>query len=166
MSIQPGVGILIDFIVALILIFSFIGGLKEGEVKAFFSLLALIIALPLAGLFYVYISSWLVFMQDSNWRNILAFLMMLGIIMVILLFIFMLPRHLLEKIWNGGFFWSFLGGILGLLNSAVGLVVLVTLIEANPAADWARDVTLASNILNWLVSNLNPVVFLLPEALR
>ncbi|MCX6004724.1 MAG: CvpA family protein [Chloroflexi bacterium] len=166
MSIQPGVGILIDFIVALILIFSFIGGLKEGAVKAFFSLLALIIALPLAGLFYVYISSWLVFMQDSNWRNILAFLLMLGIIMVILLFIFMLPRHLLEKIWNGGFFWSFLGGILGLLNSAVGLVVLVTLIEANPAADWARDVTLASNILNWLVSNLNPVVFLLPEALR
>ncbi|MDD5311980.1 MAG: CvpA family protein [Dehalococcoidia bacterium] len=166
MDVQPGVAIFVDFIVALILIFSFIGGLKEGAVKEFFSLIALIIALPLAGFFYGYLSSWLTFMQDSDWRNIIAFLLMTGIITVILIFIFILPRHLLDKIWSGGCIWSIAGGLIGLVNSAVGLVVLVTLVEANPNAGWARDITLASNILNWLISNLNPVVQLLPEALR
>jgi len=166
MDVQPGVAIFTDFIVALILIFSFIGGLKEGAVREFFSLVALIIALPVAGYFYGYLATWLTFMQDSNWRNIIAFLLMTGIITVILILIFMFPRHLLEKIWSGGCIWSVAGGVIGLVNSAVGLVVLVTLVEANPTAGWARDITLASNILNWLMSNLSPVAQLLPEALR
>jgi len=40
----------VNILAVLALFFSFIGGLKEGAVKNFFSLIALIIAIPIAGL--------------------------------------------------------------------------------------------------------------------
>ena len=162
MSIPAGVGILVDIIIAFILIFSFLGGLKEGAAKEFFALLALIIALALSGVFYGYVSSWLAFFSDATWRYFVGFLLTVGIIMIILYLVFMIPRNLLEKVWNGGIIWNVLGGVFALLNSAIGLTVLVALLEAFPVLEWLSDVFLASNILNWLVSKLSYITLLIP----
>jgi len=69
-------------------------------------------------------------------------------------------------VWHGGFIWSLVGGLFNLINSAIGLVVLVTLVEAYPVFDWLNDAFLSSNILNWLISHLGSVLQLLPESIR
>ncbi|MCX6006469.1 MAG: CvpA family protein [Chloroflexi bacterium] len=154
MQVPAYVGTIVDITVVLILIFSFIGGLKGGAVKEFFKLLAFIVAIPLTGVFYGYVVSWFSFVGDSTWRTFLAFLLTMGIIMILLLLIFWLPRHLLEKVWNEGFFWSLLGGVFGILHSALGLVLLVSLIDIYPVLPWLDDLFISSNVLNWLVNTL------------
>lgn|GEM_PF-372177 len=161
MQVPAYVGTIVDIIVVLILIFSFIGGLKGGAVKQFFGLLAFIIAIPLTGVFYGYVVSWFSFVGDSTWRNLLAFLLTMGIIMILLHLIFWLPRHLLDKVWNEGFFWSLLGGVLGLLNSALGLVLLVSLIDIYPVLPWLDNIFASSQVLNWLVNTLGVFIMTL-----
>jgi hypothetical protein len=51
MDVPASMGIIIDVIIALVLIFSFLGGLKDGAVKKFVGLLAFVIALALTGVF-------------------------------------------------------------------------------------------------------------------
>ncbi len=147
-------GTIVDIIAVLILIFSFIGGLKRGALKEFFGLLALIVAIPLASLFYGYVISWIFFVGDSVWRPFLAFLITMGIIMVLLLLIFWIPRHFLDNAWDAGFFWSLLGGIFAILNSALGLVLLVSLIDIYPVLPWLDDIFSSSQVLNWLVNTI------------
>jgi len=161
MQVPAYLGTIVDVIAVLILIFSFIGGLKGGAVKEFFGLLAFIIAIPLTGLFYGYVVSWFSFVGDSTWRTFLAFLLTMGIIMILLFLIFMLPRNLLEKVWDGGFFWSLLGGVLAILNAALGLVLLVSLIDIYPVLPWLDDIFTASHVLNWLVNTLGVFIMTL-----
>jgi len=161
MQVPAYVGTIVDIIVVLILIFSFIGGLKGGAVKQFFGLLMFIIAIPLTGVFYGYVVSWFSFVGDSTWRTFLAFLLTMGIIMILLHLIFWLPRHLLDKVWNEGFFWSLLGGVLGLLNSALGLVLLVSLIDIYPVLPWLDNIFASSQVLNWLVNTLGVFIMTL-----
>jgi len=144
-------GIIIDLIVALILVFSFLGGLKEGAVKEIFGLLAFIVALSLTGAFTVYVLGWMSFAQDHLWRALLTFLVTMGIILVIIHLALLLPRHLLDNIWNGGCIWNALGGIFGVINSALGLVLMVILLRIYPVFGWLKDWLAASNILNWLI---------------
>jgi uncharacterized membrane protein required for colicin V production len=161
MQIPSYAGTIIDIIVALILIFSFIGGLRHGAIKEFFGLLAFIIALPLTGVFSGYVLPWFSFVNDSTWRAFLAFLVTMGIIIIILHLIFWIPRHLLEKVWNEGFFWSLLGGIFGALNSALGLVLLVSLLDIFPLSSWLNTVLATSGVLNWLVNTFGAFVLTL-----
>ncbi|MDD5647898.1 MAG: hypothetical protein PHY03_03085, partial [Dehalococcoidia bacterium] len=49
-------------------------------------------------------------------------------------------------------FWSVLGGIFSVINSALGLVLMVLLLGIYPVLDWLNDLLAASGILNWLVS--------------
>jgi uncharacterized membrane protein required for colicin V production len=161
MQIPAYVGTIVDIIVVLILIFSFIGGLKKGAINEFFGLLAFIIAIPLAGIFYGYVVSWFSFVGDSTWRPFLAFLLTMGIMMILLYLLFWVPRHLLEKVWNGGFFWSLLGGILGILNSALGLVLLVSLMDIYPVLSWLDDIFISSQVLNWLVNTFGAFIMTL-----
>jgi uncharacterized membrane protein required for colicin V production len=166
------VGIILDIIVVLVLIFSFIGGLRGGAIKEFCGLVAFIIALPLVGVFIGYISPWFNIVGDANWRAFLSFLVTMGIIILILYLLFWIPRHLLEKIWNGGFFWSLLGGIFGALNSALGLVLLVTLLDIYPLLGSFDSALNMSPVLNWLVGSfgafilslMHTVKFVLPYA--
>ena len=60
-------GWIVDIIVIIILILSFVGGLKDGAVKSFFSLLALVIAIPLTGLSYRLLATILSFLPGTNW---------------------------------------------------------------------------------------------------
>lgn len=151
-------GIIIDLIVALVLVFSFLGGLKEGAVRGFFGLLAFIIALSLTGAFTAYFLGWMSFVPDHLWRAFFTFLVTMGIITIILHLVLMLPRHLLDKVWNGGFIWNALGGIFGVVNSALGLVLMVILFDIYPVLNWLSDLLTASNVLNWLVSSFGSII--------
>lgn len=166
MDVPAGLGIIVDIIVALILIFSFLGGLKEGAIKEFLNLVAMLLALALVGFFMGFITTWFNFVPDVNWSSLLGFATTLLIILIVLGLLFWPLRSLVEKGWNGGALWSILGGIFGLINSAVGLVVLVRLFAVYPVFPWLNSVFLSSQILNWLVSNIGPLLFMLPAAFR
>jgi hypothetical protein len=73
---------------------------------------------------------------------------------------------LLEKVWNGGFFWSLLGGVLGTLNSALGLVLLVSLIDIYPVLPWIDDVFVSSQVLNWLVNTFGAFIMTLLKGIH
>jgi uncharacterized membrane protein required for colicin V production len=143
--------VLVDIIITLILIFSFIGGLKEGIIKELGSLIAFIIALPLTVIFFIYVSPWFSFIGNAGWRSLLAFLLTLGIITLIIMLLFWIPKHFLDKAWSGGFIWSLLGGLVGVLNSALGLVLLVNLMDIYPVFSIFNTVLHSSGVLNWLV---------------
>jgi uncharacterized membrane protein required for colicin V production len=161
MAVPTYAGIIIDLIVALILVFSFLGGLKEGAVKEFFGMLAFIIALAFTGAFMVYVLGWMSFAQDSLWRAFLTFLVTMGIILIVLNLALLPPRYLLDKVWNGGFIWSVLGGIFGVVNTALGLVLMVIILEIYPVLNWLSGWLAASNILNWLVSSFGSTIITL-----
>lgn len=161
MEFPATMGIIIDIIVALILIFSFLGGLKDGAVKELLGLLAFIIALPLSGLLTGFVSGWLSFVADNTWRTFLAFLLTMGILIILLHIIFWFPQKLLEKVWSGGLIWSILGGVFGLANAVLGLVLIVRLLQIYPVLTWLNDILDTSTILNWLASNFGGVISLL-----
>ena len=81
----------VDIIVIILLILGLLGGLKEGAVKAFSSLMAMYIAVFISGLSYGLLASLLAFLP-YNWSNFLGFFFTAGIISVILHFVFFIPR--------------------------------------------------------------------------
>lgn len=144
----------VDIIVALILLFSFLGGIKEGAVKSFFSLLTFLIALPLTGLSYHFIANLLSFLPGTNWENFFGFFITLAIITIILSLISLIPRKLIEKIWGGGILSRLIGAALSLFNAALGLAVFVLVLKAYPIFDWLESAVTSSTILTWLATNL------------
>jgi uncharacterized membrane protein required for colicin V production len=158
MAVPAYAGIIVDIIVALILIFSFVGGLRQGAVREFFGLLAFIIALAFTGAFMVYVLGWMSFAQDNLWRAFLTFLVTIGVILIVLHLALLAPRFMLDKVWNGGFIWSALGGIFGVVNTALGLVLMVVVLTIYPVLNWLSYWLAASNILNWLVSTFGTTI--------
>ena len=153
----------VNIVVAIILFFSFIGGLKEGAVKNFFSLLALIIAIPLAGLSYYLLAIILAFLPGTNWENFIGFFITLVIISIILHLIFFLPRKIVQKVWKKGTLHRLLGGALNLFNTSIGLVVFTLALQAYPISDWLARAIAGSSVLTWLVGFLSFVQTMLPE---
>lgn len=156
----------IDIIVALILLFSLIGGLKAGAVYGFFSLLILIIVILVTGAFYGYMASLLSFWPGEDWENFLGFLLTMVIASIIISLVLFIPRHFIGMAWKGGGFSSLLGGMFNLANSAIGLIVLVLLFQTYPVIPWLGDILAESIILTWLAGHLEFVRLLLPEAFR
>jgi hypothetical protein len=158
MSTSTIVGIITDIVIVLILIGSFIGGAKGGFFKGLVEVIAFIIALLVSGIFLDMVYGWLSFIGDTGWRSFLAFLLTMGIIIILVQLILWLPRHLLEKIWNSGFIFGLLGGILGFLNAALGLVLLVKLLGVYQVLPWLSSIFATSHVLNWLVSVFGPII--------
>jgi uncharacterized membrane protein required for colicin V production len=154
---------IIDIFVIIILILSFIGGLKDGAVKSFFSLLALIIAIPLAGLSYRLLATLLSFLPGINWENFIGFFITFGIIIAILHLIFLLPRKIIQKIWKKGCLFRLLGGFLNTFGAGIGMVVFTLLLRAYPIFDWLERWVSSSGVLMWLVKALGFVQSMLPE---
>ena len=157
---------LIDIIAAVILFFSFIGGLTQGAIKTFFSLLGLIIAIPAAGRFYPFFADLLSFINPSNWRNFIAFFVTLALAGIVLSFILYFPRKITEESWDDGVLFHLVGGFLNLLGAAFGILVLALVLSAYPVWDWLQQAFANSLIIQWLVNNLSFVQSLLPEMLR
>lgn len=158
--------VIVSIVAGLILFFSFIGGLKEGAVKSFFSLIALIIALPISGRYYQIIANLLSFLPGENWQNFIGFFITLAIASVILHFIFFMPRKMFQMLWSKGCLSSLVGGILNLFSSAVGLTMLTLVLLAFPVWGWLEEAVKQSGILNWLVINFSFVQTLLIDIAR
>lgn len=156
----------LDILVILFLILVLVGGVKDGAIKAGFSLVALIIAIPVAGASYQLITGWLSFFPGENWENFMGFFITLGIISAIMGLIFMIPRKIVKKIWRKGCVFRLLGGLLNLLNSFIGLTVFTLVLLAYPIIGWLADIVSKSAILMWLAESWGFVAAMLPEALR
>lgn len=156
----------VDIVVVVILILSFFGGLKEGAVKNFFSLAALLIAIPIAGRFYYLITNILAFLPGTNWEDFVSFFIALGIISVILHIIFLIPRKIVQKIWGKGGLFRLLGGVIGIFNTGIGLVLLTLALRAYPIISWLEENVANSSVLTWLVETLTFIQSMLPEVLQ
>lgn len=158
--------ILVDILAVIILIFSFLGGLKEGVVKHFFNLIVLIVAILVAGLYYHLMAVFLSFLPGTNWENFVGFFIALALVSVILHFIFLLPRKIIQKIWKKGALFRLLGGALNIVSAGMGMAVFALAVGAYPIFGWLERVVTTSNVLAWLVGHLSFVQAMLPEAFQ
>jgi uncharacterized membrane protein required for colicin V production len=158
--------IIVDILLTLVLIFSFFGGLKGGAVKGFFGLIGLLIALPVTGAMFRIVAVLLTFLPGENWENFFGFYITLAIVSIITFLIFLIPRKLLQAVWNGGLLSSLIGGIFGVISAAIGLAVFVFLVRTFPIMDWLVSVVNGSSVLTWMATYLNFVQFLLPEVFQ
>ena len=158
--------VIITIIAALILIFSFIGGLSQGLLKTFFSLVAFIVSVPIAGRYYSVLSEVLGFVHNRNWQNFLGFFIAMAIVSIVLSIIFYFPRKIMDKAWPREFWMRLVAGVLNLLAAAMGLVILATLVTVFPVWEWLRLAMADSSVFHWLTTHLTFVQSLLPAALR
>jgi uncharacterized membrane protein required for colicin V production len=156
----------VSIIAVIILILSFFGGFREGAVKQFFNLVALIIAIPLAGFSYHLIAALLSFLPGENWENFFGFFIALALISVILHLMALLPRRIVQKIWRRGLFFRLIGGALSVLNASIGMVVFTLALLAYPIFDWLERWVAGSSVLASLVEIFAFVQAMLPEVFQ
>ena len=157
---------LVSLFVLFILLVSVFAGLKEGAVKHFFNLVAVLIAIFIAGLFYHLIAGLLSFLPGENWENFISFFIAFGIVVAILQLGFFLPRRLINKIWKRGLLYRLLGGAMNAVNASIGLVVLALVLNAFPIFDWLARWVTGSSIMSSLVNVFGFIQALLPEVFR
>lgn len=148
------------------LLFSIVMGLREGAVKQLFTLLATLIAIPVAGVAYKGLANILSFIPGENWESFIAFFIMMAVVSIILYFAFIIPGRALKKAWQGGLFYCVLGAIFSLVNAAIGMVVFALVLNAYPIFDWLGRAVGGSDVVSFLVSVFGCVQAVLPEVLR
>ena len=156
----------VNVIAGIVLVFSIIGGIREGAVKQFFSLIALLVAIPVAGISYHLLAGILSFIPGENWENFISFFIMMAAVIVALHFIFLLPCRSFQKSWKNELLFRIIGAIFSLFNAAVGMVVFTLVLYVYPIFDWLEGAVSGSVILNWLVAHLSFVQGVLPEVFR
>lgn len=154
---------IVSLFVIFILIVSFLGGMKEGAVKNFFSFISLLIAIPLTGLSYGLIAAALSFLPGTNWENFVGFFITFAIFSVILFFIFLIPRKIIQKIWKKGCIFRLTGGVLNFVSSGIGMTVFALVLMAYPIFGWLERWVSGSGILMWVVSIYGFVSSMLPD---
>ena len=158
--------ILVDILAVIILILSFLGGLKEGAVKHFFNLIVLIMAILVAGLYYHLIAIFLSFLPGTNWENFVGFFIALALVSVILHFAILFPRKIIQKVWRKGALFRLLGGALNIVSASIGMVVFALTAGAYPIFGWLERAVTGSGVLTWLVELLSFVQAMMPEAFQ
>jgi uncharacterized membrane protein required for colicin V production len=153
-----------DIIISLLYVFVFIGGLKEGAVKSFFSLISLIIAIPVTGLLFHLLAGLFSFLHNDVWANFLGFVITFAVISIILALIFLIPGKLIGVAWSKGVLASILGGVFSIIGFSITLVLFTILIDAYPIWNWLANVLTGSQIINWLLHALGFIRFMLPAA--
>jgi uncharacterized membrane protein required for colicin V production len=156
----------VNLIAVLILILSLVGGLREGAVRQFFNLVALLIAIPLTGLSYHLLTNLLSFLPGENWGNFIGFFITLAIISVILHLIALLPRKIVQKIWRKGLFFRLLGGALNVVNASIGMAVFALVLSAYPIFEWLERWVAGSSVLMSLVNIFAFVQSMLPQVFQ
>ncbi len=153
----------VSLFVVFILLVSLLAGLKEGAVKHFFNLVAVLIAVFVAGLAYHLIAGLLSFIPGENWENFLGFFITFGIIIAMLHLGFLVPRRMIQKIWKRGLLYRLLGGALNVVDASIGLVVFALVLSAFPIIDWLARWVAGSSVMSFIVQIFGSVQALLPE---
>jgi len=154
---------LVSFFAIFVLIVSLLAGLKEGAVRHFFNLVAVLFAVYIAGLVYHLIVGLLSFLPGVNWENFIGFFITFAIVVALLHLAFFLPRRLLNKIWKRGLIYRLLGGALNAVNASIGLVMFVLVLNAFPIFDWLARWVAGSSVMSSLVSTFGFIQVLLPQ---
>lgn len=155
----------VDIVISILYVFIFIGGLKQGAIKSGFSLLSLIIAIPLTGLLYHFLTGAFSFLNNNIWANFLGFVITLVIISIILSLIFLIPRKLMGAA-NVGIISAIFGGLINIIGFSLALTLFVILIKTYPIWDWLVQVLSGSQIVIFLLKVSGFIRFMLPEAFR
>jgi uncharacterized membrane protein required for colicin V production len=158
--------IAVSVIAVLGLLFSIFMGLREGAVKQLFTLLATLIAIPVAGVAYEGLAGWLSFIPGENWEGFIAFFIMMAVVSIVLYFVFIVPGRALKKAWPGGLFYCVLGAIFSLVNAILGIVVFALVLHAYPIFSGLEQAVSGSPVVSGLVSAFGCVQAVLPEVLR
>ncbi len=158
--------VIVSIIAAILLFFSLIGGFRDGALKQGVSIISLLIAIPLTGLCYQWISTLLSFIPGTNWEHFLGFFITMAIIMVALYFIFLVPKRHFEKAWNEGPLFRMVGAALAFINTGIGMVLFALVLNAYPIFDWLQRAVSGSAVINWLDSWLGFVQYMLPSVFR
>jgi len=157
---------LVSLFVIFILLVSLLAGLKEGAVKHFFNLVAVLIAIFIAGLFYHLIAGLLSFLPGENWGGFIGFFITFAIVTALMHLAFLLPRRIIQKIWKRGLIYRLLGGVLNAVNASIGLVVFALVLNAFPIFDWLARWVTGSGVMSSLVNVFGFIQALLPEVFR
>jgi uncharacterized membrane protein required for colicin V production len=156
----------VSIIASLVLLFSIFGGMREGAVRQFFSLIALLVAIPVAGVSYQVLAGLLSFIPGENWENFIGFFIMMAAVSVALHFAFLLPTQFLQKAWKDRVLFWLIGAVFNIVNAAIGMVVFALVLDAYPIFDWLERAVSGSDVIAWLVSLLGCVQAVLPEVFR
>ena len=156
--------VIVSIIAVIILFFSLIGGFKNGALKQAVSIISLLVAIPLTGLCYHWLTSLLSFIPGENWEGFLGFFITMGIMMVAFYFALLIPRRHFEKSWSEGPLFRMVGAALGFFNTAIGMVLFAVVLNAYPIFDWLQRAVSGSAVISWLGSWLGFVPSWLPAA--
>ena len=151
----------VEVIVTILLVFSFIGGMFAGAVKAFFSFLALILSVLIAALCFQYLAAVLGFFSTGYWQGFFGFFIILLVVKIIFEILLFLPRQFIKAIWRKGILYRLLGGFFGLVETSLFLAVVALLIQTFPFWTFLEDAVNSSVTLEWLITKLGLVHWLL-----
>jgi uncharacterized membrane protein required for colicin V production len=156
----------VDFVVILLLILGFFSGMKEGAVKTFFSIMAFLITVPLAGKVYPLLATVLSFLPGENWEGFLGFFISFGIIMALLHLIFFLPRKLIGVFWSKGIFFRLTGAALNIIDTMFGLTLLFLVLNTYPIIGGLYNAVNDSSILTSIANSFSFIALMLPETFQ
>jgi uncharacterized membrane protein required for colicin V production len=157
---------LVSLFVLFVLIASVFAGLKEGAVKHFFNLVAVLIAIFIGGLYYHLIARLLSFIPGENWESFIGYFIAFAIVVVIFQLAALLPRKIINKIWKRGLLYRLLGGAMNVVNAAIGLTLFALVLNAFPIFDWLARWVAGSSVIASLVNIFGFIQVLLPEEFR
>jgi uncharacterized membrane protein required for colicin V production len=156
----------VDILVIIVLVASFIGGLKQGAVRNLSSLIATLISIPVAGLTYRWLSGLLSFLPGANWENFLGFYITFGVIYAIIYLVLHPLRKLVGAAWSQGFLFRLFGGVFLMVSCMIGFVVLTLVVGAFPIFDWLERWLSSSEVLASLVRSFGFIRLMLPDVFR
>jgi membrane protein required for colicin V production len=149
----------LDILIVIGLAAAAIGGLSTGIVRGVINLAGLILGIFLAGLYYENVAGWLTFIHNDSIANVVAFLVIVGIVMLIAGLVGALLHKLISSIFLG---WldHLLGGALGLLIGGLAFGALLAL--------WVKyfnaDAVSGSFMARFLLKQFPVVLALLPSS--
>lgn len=151
----------IDVIISILLIFSFIYGLKQGAIKSLFSLITIVAGIFLTNLFFKYSLNLFSLILDPNWHGFIAFFSLLILICILISLIFLLPGKLLAPNLNQGLLSMSIGGFISIICILIFLALLKLIIDIFPISIWFQNILNTSAIARWTVKYFNFVGFLI-----
>lgn len=148
----------VDIAIIVYLAVSVLGGLMSGLIRSVLSLVGLVVGIVLASNFYQELAGLLTFIHSENIANIVAFIIILGIVMIVAGIVGGVLRRILNVIKLG--FIDKLGGaafglLMGVLSAGAFLALVIKLTGTALIAD--------SSMARFLLDSFPVVMSFLPS---
>jgi membrane protein required for colicin V production len=120
----------IDIIIVVYLVISVVGGAFQGLIRSVFSVMGIIIGVVLASNFYQQLGGVLGFIPNTTVANVVAFVIIVGVVMVIAAIVGSALRSVVKAVhlgWADGMGGAVFGLAMGAISAAALLAVIVKL---------------------------------------